>query len=446
MNDSYQHYPRHRAGYAPEAPPAPSPPQSDAGYAGYGSHEDYSGHEAYASHTDYASRDDVNYENYEYDEDVAYEEPRRRRVRGVLAAMVALVVIVAALAFGGSKAFTFLKDHFSGGGGGSDYAAGKAHGSVKFTVQPSESGTEMGRELKQLGVVESVDAFIDAYEDNPKATSIAPGTYRLQLQMPAAAAITSLLDARNLVQTKIMIREGLRATDIVALLDKQTKYTLKDFKTVLAHPSWIGLPASADGNAEGYLFPATYGFAPGTEPRDMLSEMVSTWHQEATKLGLTDASTDIDAHAYTVQQIMTVASLVQEEGKTPGDMAKIARVIYNRIEHPGAEGQDGSLQIDSTVDYAMGRPLTVGLTDQDRTVDSPYNTFLHTGLPPGPIANPGAAAINAAMHPAKGDWYYYITVNLASGKTEFAHTYNQFLQLKAAHEQYCATQSASGCQ
>lgn len=437
MNDSYQHYdPRHR-GYAPEPPPEPGVlDQFGAGDGSEAPEAGAAGYDGYEAQDGYAAQDDEY--DYEYD-----EEPRRRGYRSVIAALIALVVIVGGLAFGGTKAYHYLKDHLSSGGGG-DFAASDTHGSVKFTVTPSESGTEMARELKSLGVVESVDAFISAYEGNSQAERIAPGTYKLQLGMPAAAAITSLLNPSNVVQTKIVIREGLRAVDVLALLDQHSKYTAKDFHKAIANPASIGLPASAGGNVEGYLFPATYGFAPDMKPAAMLSQMISTWKQEAAKLGLN--STTIDGHSYTAQQILTVASLVQEEGKTPQDMAKIARVIYNRIEHPGAEGQDGSLQIDSTVDYAMGRPLTVGLTDTDRQYASPYNTFLHTGLPPGPIGNPGASAIQAALHPASGDWYYYVTVNLATGVTKFAHTYSQFLHYSAQHDQYCATQSASRCQ
>ena len=134
---------------------------------------------------------------------------------------------------------------------------------------------------------------------------------------------------------------------------------------------------------------------------------------------------------------MTVAALVQAEGRGR-DMAKIARVIYNRIENPGTAGQIGRLQIDATVDYALNRPLTVGLTQEEReTTQSPYNTFLHAGLPPGPIGNPGEEAIDAALNPADGDWYYYVTVNLRSGKTKFAESYDEFLQYQDELRVYC---------
>ena len=134
---------------------------------------------------------------------------------------------------------------------------------------------------------------------------------------------------------------------------------------------------------------------------------------------------------------MTVAALTQAEG-LGRDMAKIARVIYNRVENPGTAGQIGLLQIDATVDYALGRPLTVGLTQEEReSTRSPYNTFLNPGLPPGPIGNPGEEAIDAALNPAKGDWYYYVTVNLNTGRTKFAETYEEFLGYQNELRAWC---------
>ncbi len=177
----------------------------------------------------------------------------------------------------------------------------------------------------------------------------------------------------------------------------------------------------------------------------MLKQMVDRWRQSvgdndvesiAASLGCEEGKTT----GCTPEQVMTVASLVQAEGRGD-DMAKIARVIYNRLQNHD-EGTVGKLQIDATVLYALGRdgnsPLT---TDEIESTDSPYNTYMYAGLPPGPIGAPGDEAIQAALHPADGDWYYYVTVNLATGETKFAETYDEFLQYKAEYQEYCATQS-----
>jgi UPF0755 protein len=124
---------------------------------------------------------------------------------------------------------------------------------------------------------------------------------------------------------------------------------------------------------------------------------------------------------------MTIASLVESEVNRPEDRGKVARVIYNRLE---TDATDGLLQIDATVNYALGRDLGLALTEEDLDVDSPYNTRKFPGLPPGPIESPGDAAIEAAVNPADGDWVYYVTVNLDTGETKFTEDYDEFLRYK----------------
>lgn len=363
---------------------------------------------------------------------------RRRGVPGCVAVLVALAVVVALVAVGGTKGYHFLKDHL--GSSAADYA-GPGTGSVTFEVHQGDTAAQIGRNLKSAGVVESVDAFIGAASGNPDANRIQVGFYQLKKHMKAADALDILVNPKNQVHSSVLVREGVRAADVVSAVAKATKKPAGKVQQALAG---VTLPATADGKPEGYLFPATYAFGPGASPAQMFTKMVQTWQKQTAALDLKD--TVIDGHTYTVQQLLTVASLVQSEGKTPDDMAKIARVIYNRVEHPGEQGQAGLLQIDATVDYALHRPLTLGLTQAERDdTDSPYNTFQHAGLPPGPIGNPGADAIKAALHPADGDWYYYVTVNLATGETKFAHSYAEFQQYVAEHQHYCATQSASGC-
>ncbi len=138
---------------------------------------------------------------------------------------------------------------------------------------------------------------------------------------------------------------------------------------------------------------------------------------------------------------MTIASLVEAEGRGD-DMPKIARVIYNRLENPGTAGTTGRLEIDATVNYALGRNLGVAISSEDLQVDSPYNTRVNAGLPPGPIEAPGDDALAAALAPADGDWYYYVTVDLRTGETKFAENYDEFLRYKAEFRTYCETSDA----
>jgi UPF0755 protein len=257
--------------------------------------------------------------------------------------------------------------------------------------------------------------------------------------MAAGDVVEILVNPDNMVKNSITIPEGLRVADIVDILAAKTDYSKKDFQKVLDDPDQLGLPEYAHGNPEGYLFPATYDFPPGSTPKDMLAAMVTRWQQAADDADLVNAAA---ALGYTPAELMTVASLVQSEGRGD-DMPKIARVIYNRLENPDNGITNGLLQIDATVNYALGRSTIARLTQDeiDSVADSPYNTYTQSGLPPGPIAAPGDDAIAAAAHPADGDWLFYVTVNLRTGLTKFTASYDEFLQFSQELDEYCATQS-----
>jgi UPF0755 protein len=367
-------------------------------------------------------------------------ERRRSRVPGCLAGLVALAIVVG-LVWGG---FSFVKDKIDGlggGGGGGDYSGQAAHGQVTIEVKEGDTAAQIGRSLKASGVVKSVDSFISAANANPDAAKIQVGYYSLQKEMSAENALAVLVNPKNLVKTSVTIPEGLRVADIVDVLAKKTDFKKAEFEKALKDPS-IGLPDYAKGNPEGYLFPATYAFGPKDQPVDMIKKMVARWQQAAKD---NDLEAKAAALGYTPAQMMTIASLVQAEGRGD-DMPKIARVIYNRLEGPGdKQGTNGLLQIDATVNYALGRKGVATVTTDETHTDSPYNTYANPGLPPGPIEAPGDDAIQAATHPAEGDWYYYATVNLKTGETKFAKTYDEFLKLRQELKDYCDNESAGAC-
>ena len=360
---------------------------------------------------------------------------RRRGLPGCLAVLVALAVIGGIGYFAVTKGIEVLRDKFASA---PDYP-GPGTGKVLFEVKSGDLSGDICRGMKAKGVVQSVDACIAAANADPKSKGIQVGFYRLKKEMASADAISVLTDPSNILSDAVTIPEGLRVVDIVKLLDQGTKYSAADFNKVLDDPSKLGLPEYADGNPEGYLFPATYGIGPDDSPTDILKMMVDRWKEAADHADLEGAAADL---GYTPEELMTVASLVQAEGRG-GDMPKIARVIYNRIENPDNGQTSGLLQIDATVNYALHRKGVVAVTtDETQNTDSPYNTYLNPGLPPGPIAAPGDDAIEAAAHPAEGDWLYYITVNLRTGETKFTDSYDEFLQFKQEYQQYCTTSDA----
>lgn len=373
------------------------------------------------------------------DEGTAYEGGRRRgekrrNVPGCIAVLVALAVVVGGLYLAGTWAVDKIGDQFSGA---EDYP-GPGTGEITFEVAAGDTVAAMGRNLKEQGVVASVDAFIEAASANPDSQSIQAGYYPLQEEMKAADVVEVLVNPDNMVKATVTIPEGLRVEDIVKVLAKNTDFSRKEFERVLADPAGLGLPEYAGGNPEGYLFPATYDFGPEATPESMLTDMVDRWKQAAEDADLEARAAEL---GYTPQELMTVASLVQAEGRGD-DMAKVARVIYNRLEiepNPAA----GFLQVDASVNYALDRPTIARLTTDEieSVADSPYNTYKQKGLPPTPIEAPGDEAIEAAASPADGPWFFYVTTNLKTGETKFTDSYDEFLQFKQELDEYCATQS-----
>jgi UPF0755 protein len=315
------------------------------------------------------------------------------------------------------------------GGGPADYA-GPGRGSVIFEVEDGDVASTIGRNLEAKGVVKSVDAFVDAAAEDPRSRGIQVGFYELRKRMAADQALAVLIDKDNLVQSTVTIPEGLRVEDTVAALSKGTDIPVRAFERVLDRPQAIGLPAYARGNPEGYLFPATYAFPPDADATDMLSAMVTRWRQAADEADLEGSAARL---GYTPGELMTIASLVEAEANRE-DRGKVARVIYNRLE---SDETGGLLQIDATVNYALGRDLGLQLTEDQLQVDSPYNTRRYPGLPPGPIESPGDEAIAAAANPPKGPWFYYVTVNLKTGETKFTDDYDEFLGFRRELEAYC---------
>ena len=199
---------------------------------------------------------------------------------------------------------------------------------------------------------------------------------------------------------------------------------MSDYNTALKNTAALGLPSYAKGNPEGYLFPDTYEIQPDVTATQVLQQMVQSFNQEATAVDLTQAAAKVHL---TPAEVIVVASLAQAEGGTDADFPKIAEVIYNRL-HIGMK-----LDLDSTVLFALNK-YGIQATDADLNTNSPYNTYKFEGLPPGPIDCPGAAAIQAALNPATGNYLYFVTVNPKTKETLFTSSESQFEQYQAELE------------
>jgi UPF0755 protein len=358
-------------------------------------------------------------------------EHRRRRPRktfGCLAVLLALVVLVGGGAVASSIGLSALKDKLRPP---PDYR-GAGSGKVLVEVREGDAASDIGNTLVGKGVVKSRDAFTDAAKKNPKSVGIQVGYYELRHKMSAKTALDVLVDPDNRIRNTVTIPEGLRTDQIVDVLVKKTKFSRADYERVLHDPRRLGLPSYAKGNPEGYLFPATYELSPDSTPSSILRGMVQRYQTAVSDL---DIAKKAAALGYDVHDVMTVASIVQAEGRLSSDFPKIARVIYNRIE------KKKPLQLDTSIVYIFKTKGKLTTTSKQRSVDSPYNTYTHTGLPPGPIAAPGANAIEAALKPADGPWLYFVTTDPRNGAMSFATTYKQHQKNVAKFQAYCRTHS-----
>lgn len=347
---------------------------------------------------------------------VARERKRRRRRRRNLVALAFAVVVIG----GGVYAFKAwglpLIDSFRGGAAeGTGDFAGPGSGSVDVAIPAGAVGVDMARIMTDAGVVASTGAFTQAYEENADAGGIQPGTYRLLLKMRAADAVAALIGSDNRVQTKVTIPEGQTEQQILDKLVSVTAIPLTEFQAAMADPAAVGLPAEANGDYEGWLFPTSYTFEPSTAPAQMIAAMIAQTVQVLDARGIDPADR---------QRILTVSSLVERESPDPTASPTMARAIQNRLD------LDMPLQIDAAVAYGLNKPGdALTLDDISATAtENAYNTYAHAGLPPSPIASPGEASIDAVLNPADGSWLFWCTINLETGETLFADTYAEQLE------------------
>jgi UPF0755 protein len=333
---------------------------------------------------------------------------KQRRRRGRLFMLLA-ALIVAAVAW---LVVPRVVDYFKV----ADYS-GSGTGAVTITVHAGDNASDIADTLKSNDVIKSTKAFTDAASDNSKSQSIQPGVYNLHHHMSGKAALNALLDpASRSAAGKLLVTEGATSLDVKAqLLKLFGPSQAAAIDKALASGPDLGLPLNYTGKGngvatspEGFLYPATYNVDPGSTPKKTLQALVARFYSQdratnfavdAKKVALTPG------HQLTPYQALIIASIAQSEAKYPEDMPKVARTILNRIK------SNTPLQFDSTSSYACKlQNQTHCIYNQ---IDSPYNTYQHKGLPPTPIDNPGAPAMNAAVHPAAGNYLFFVNKDKA---------------------------------
>jgi UPF0755 protein len=352
----------------------------------------------------YASDDDDHYGG----------RPRRRR--GHAAGWIALVVVLALVCSGAGVVYHYYSEYKSR----HSSFVGDGFGSVVVTVPQGATADSIGPELQQAGVIEAVDPWASYVANKPD--SLQPGQFKLHEHMSPAAAWAMITDPKSRVNSTVTIPDGYRYSVILPRLAKESGIPLSQFQTAIKDTSALGLPSWANGNPEGFLYPATYDFVPGSTTALQILQMAV--HQFNSVMASINLAAEAKKADFTENQVITEASLLEAE-VGPSYYEKVARTLDNRL-------QIGMpLELDSTVSYITG-DYSFNLSSAQLHKPSPYNTFLHTDLPPGPIDQPDLAAIDAVLHPASpnDNWTYFITVNKA-GLTDFTNSQSQFATWQA---------------
>jgi len=340
-----------------------------------------------------------------------HRPPRRKRSRAGIAALLILILFLGGVIGGGAYAYKwYTKRH-------ADWTGSKGTGSVVVRVSPGEFACTSSLEntLVSDGVVASGSAFCTAAKTSTSGGSaLQPGYFRLHKHMGAALAWALITNPKSRVQVKVTVPDGLRVSKVIAILSAKTHISVSKFESALKDTSALGLPSWAKGNPEGFLWPATYPLQPGATALSILQTLVKQANTEYASINL---AAKAKAAQFTEYQVIIEASLL--EGEVPPQYyTKVARVIDNRLN------QGMHLGLDSTIAYVLNK-YVYNLTASDLHVNSPYNTFTHLDLPPGPINSPDLAAIQAVLHPAATSALYFVTVN-KQGLTEFTSDPNQF--------------------
>ncbi|MFF5789616.1 endolytic transglycosylase MltG [Streptomyces sp. NPDC012693] len=352
---------------------------------------------------------------------------KKRNGKNGVACLVVALVLAGGVGGVGYFGYQFWQGQF---GEAPDYA-GSGSGDVQVEIPRGALGYDIGNILKKAGVVKSVDAFVAAQSKNPKGRTIQAGVYTLKKEMSAESAVSLMLDPVS--QANFVIPEGKRNTWVYDTLDKRldlkpgtTKEIARAKADSLGLPDWAKNHTDVKDPLEGFLFPASYPVAKNSKPEDALRKMVSRANQEYAKLDLEAKAQELGVKG--PWELVTVASLVQAEGKTHDDFRKMSEVVYNRLKPDNRETYQ-LLQFDSTLNYLKGQSEIKISEKETRTNTDPYNTYKHKGLPPGPIGNPGNEALAAMLSPTSDGWIYFVATD-GMNKTEFAKTHADFLKLK----------------
>ncbi|TLM85964.1 MAG: endolytic transglycosylase MltG, partial [Actinobacteria bacterium] len=286
------------------------------------------------------------------------------------------------------------------------------------------STAKVGEALAAAGVVPNVNMFRLRARLAKADGTLKAGVYDLKTGMPYEIAIEALQAGPTIKYVTFVVPEGFTVDQIAARAEKTLGIPQEEFlklakgQAATFAPGHPYLKDAYQGSLEGYLFPKTYRVKEGSKAQDVIEMMLTQFDKEIAQVDLSAA----EARGMTLPQLVTLASMIEKEAKVAEERPVVSSVIYNRLR------KNMRLEIDATIQYVLLRQhfrLSYGQTK----IDSPYNTYRHKGLPPGPISNPGLASLDAAAHPAKTGYLYYVLTG-KDGSHTFATNLQDFLAAK----------------
>ena len=331
----------------------------------------------------------------------------RGSARRALLVLLLILVVVPVAAFGAYR-----------------YATGAEQGPsrpVSFVVPEGATASEVGERLEAAGVIRSALAFRIAAGMRGLEQDLQAGDYELRTNMQIEEVFT-VLERGPVVRTvTVTIPEGLELAEVAESVSEDAGVDAKAFEEAATSGDYMLPPYLPDDaeSLEGFLFPKTYEFPRPVNEDGIIRRLLEQFEDEVEDLPWDRA----EEFGLTPYEVVIVASLIEREARVEQDRTKISAVIHNRLR----EGMP--LQIDATVQYALPEENRE-LTFDDYEYPSPYNTYLHAGLPPTPIASPGLASLEAALNPADEAYLYFVVTDAETGEHAFAETYEEFLRLK----------------
>ncbi len=284
---------------------------------------------------------------------------------------------------------------------------------------------QVATELKNAGMIEYKWLFKLYSQFSHADTKIDPGTYDVSTELDYRALVTALqFGSGNQEVTRITFPEGYTLEQVFALLEENHISRVTDLYESMDNSDFDftfleDIPSNVNDKLEGYLFPDTYDFYQGESADVAIRRFLRNLNSKFTESMRVNA----ENRGLTVHEVLTMASLIEKEAGSVEEMPTIASVIYNRLN------SGMHLQLDTTINYIMGTN-TLNVTIEDTEIDDPYNTYLYEGLPPGPICNPGMAAIEAVLYPESTDYWYWYAYE---GENYFFTTYDEFNAFIEAH-------------